>query len=332
MYEKVTKEITLLTNNMNTINQFQEEFLKIVSKAIPFEAACFTTIDPNIFLSTGAYTDASIEKIHPELFMNEFLEEDYNKFKDLVLKGHYVSSLHNATDGNRIKSSRYRNILMPAGFQDEVRVVFISKGKCFGHLSLFRSNTNALFHYDECLYLSTIISLVGDALRRVFIVCSAERIEKIETGTAILNEEDLPRPIRAVCSRVKANQNDKELMSKEEKVCMRLSSGQCIVIRASKLECYSSLANCYVVLLEMARPEDAFLLIVDSYNLSLREKEVIDGILRGMTTKELAEELRISKYTVQDHLKSIFNKVGVYSRSELVWEVFSKFSFPVEIR
>lgn len=86
----------------------------------------------------------------------------------------------------------------------------------------------------------------------------------------------------------------------------------------------------YVVLFERARPEEIFPLIAEAYSLKTREKQVIRKILTGMSAKELAGELCISIYTVQDHLKSIFEKIGVRSRNKLVWEVFSKFCFDID--
>ena len=53
--------------------------------------------------------------------------------------------------------------------------------------------------------------------------------------------------------------------------------------------------------------------------LSVREREVIQYLSAGMTNKEIADALGLSRHTVKNYLFRIFDKVGVSSRTELLY-------------
>ena len=56
--------------------------------------------------------------------------------------------------------------------------------------------------------------------------------------------------------------------------------------------------------------------------LTEREKQVVDLICKGMKNKGIAEKLFITETTVRHHLTSIFNKLDITSRLELVIYAF----------
>ncbi len=59
-------------------------------------------------------------------------------------------------------------------------------------------------------------------------------------------------------------------------------------------------------------------------DLSEREIEVLKLAAKGMTNKDIAEQLCISIRTVQGHINSIFHKLGVGSRTEAIFQSVKK--------
>ena len=52
--------------------------------------------------------------------------------------------------------------------------------------------------------------------------------------------------------------------------------------------------------------------------LSKREREVLFHLCKGLTSQQMADELFISRYTVETHRKNILRKLGFSSSTELV--------------
>lgn len=58
--------------------------------------------------------------------------------------------------------------------------------------------------------------------------------------------------------------------------------------------------------------------ICSKYNISKREREVLDLILKGKSNKDIEDELFISIRTVKAHIYNMYKKVGVQNRLELI--------------
>ena len=82
------------------------------------------------------------------------------------------------------------------------------------------------------------------------------------------------------------------------------------------------------VVLDVARPPEMAEVVMRAYGLSARERDVAQRVIAGAPTAEVAADLHISPWTVQDHLKSVFDKVGVRSRGELAKQVFDRHHAP----
>lgn len=52
--------------------------------------------------------------------------------------------------------------------------------------------------------------------------------------------------------------------------------------------------------------------------LTAREAEILDGVARGLSNREIADLLRITEKTVRNHLTTVFSKLGLASRAQAI--------------
>ena len=103
---------------------------------------------------------------------------------------------------------------------------------------------------------------------------------------------------------------------------VQASSGQWLVVHAARLSERGE-ARKTAVILEPAQPTEVAPLLLQAYGLTRREAEVTQLVLRGVSTAGIGTTLAISDLTVQQHLKAVFDKIGVGSRRELVAQIFA---------
>jgi len=97
-------------------------------------------------------------------------------------------------------------------------------------------------------------------------------------------------------------------------------SGTWVVLHGAALQ--SGTDRRVAVIVEPAHPARITSLLMSAYGLTDRERDVTRLVLQGCSTSEIAADMVVSPHTVQQHLKSVFDKTQVRSRRDLVGKVF----------
>ncbi len=92
---------------------------------------------------------------------------------------------------------------------------------------------------------------------------------------------------------------------------VRLPDGSRLLIDVSPLENGQRVVT-------VRAPGLALAAIADHYRLSGRERRVVELVIRGHSNQSIAAQMRVTTDTVKKHLTSIFDKLGVDSRTQLV--------------
>jgi DNA-binding CsgD family transcriptional regulator len=131
--------------------------------------------------------------------------------------------------------------------------------------------------------------------------------------------ERLPTAVYAVAAQLQSIEQGTARPSATPTVHVPNIAGGWLHLHASRLN-HSAGADIAIVI-EPTQPSDVAPLLLSVQGLTPRERDVALLVLRGASTRGISAELHLSPYTVKDHLKSIFEKMGVRSRRDLVAHV-----------
>jgi DNA-binding CsgD family transcriptional regulator len=93
---------------------------------------------------------------------------------------------------------------------------------------------------------------------------------------------------------------------------VHLGEGAWITLRAARI------GDDIAVTIEYAAPGERLDVFCRASGLSARESSLVEVLADGVDTREAAARLHVSQHTVQDHLKSIFEKTATHSRRQLL--------------
>ncbi|MBO1754809.1 helix-turn-helix transcriptional regulator [Allobranchiibius sp. CTAmp26] len=312
-----------------------------VRRHVPFEFGCLATTDPATGLISWTYKTRPLEIGDEEFAAAEYGGPDINQFSEIATRHDQVGVLSIDTAGAPRDCRRFREFLAPRfGFTDELRVTFRAQGLVWGALAIYRGPGEPPFSAAEARVVSAVHVQIADLIRdaafgsrrpgsdpvsgpSVIIVDRQDRVASI-TAAATARIEDLggwdhgslPATVLAATA---AARSTPELAMTRAAGC----SGTWLTVRATTFAATSAHEgpaprDDVVVTIESATPAEICAMTLAARGLSPREQDVAGMVLQGAATQAIAAALHLSPHTVQDHLKSIFAKLGVNSRREMV--------------
>ena len=339
------EDLVTLVHRDSDVRGFSLGAARILRRAVPFEGICVLAMDPATLVPTAAVLEnGPPATMHTRLAEKEFRGEDFLAFRSLSLSERHVATLSQATGGVLERSERHLEIMGPHGFGDELRAALVDGDVTWGGLCLMRGAGSEPFSPAHTRLVDAIRRLLAEGLRRAVLFngdAPGTLDDEDVTGVVVLEADGstafadqaaavwmdelgangLVAPVvTAVAGQARVVAAGAAHDGRIARARVRTRSGRWLVVRASVL---ADAPDAQVaVTIEPARPHELAPLVADAYGLTQREREVTRLVALGLQTNAIAARMHLSSWTVQDHIKAIFDKVGVVTRGELVARVF----------
>ena len=353
--ERLIDEIDLLGARGLPRREFFAELAPRLRNVIDNDASCWHTLDPHTRLMTSDAPDELIQRgiFAPEeapaagelIVRSEYIVEDVNTFADLAARRVPVGILDHATRGTPERSARYRDLLHPAGIPHELRAAFVVRGRVWGAVHIARRASSGPFEQRDADVLAGVAAAIARGIRASLRFDAARRVTGVDApGLVVLGPHDevelITPPARELLASLRA-----ERPAYADDAMATAVLALAAFVRAAPdgghgganvvtvpgsdgwVTLHASLPGPpgdgrVAIVLERAGGARSATVRLEAFGATAREREVATLLARGLSRAEIAETLVLSPHTVEDHVRSLYEKLGVASRQELVARVF----------
>ena len=328
-----------------------------VRRVVPFEAYCVHANDPSSGLITYAIPgDAMMEEKTPVFLEHVYFEDEVTPFGWMVRRQLPAIPLSEATGGRLERALRYRELMVPMGFRHEVRGTFALDGALWGSISTLREPGSPDFDAREVTFFRRVAPHLAAGLKAAALRSEAitedPDVDAVVPGVLVLDQQGrvvqhtwaaerwlrelgdlrpgwqeghaLPSAVWAVVGALQqalSPGTDRD-RNGVPRLLVRGRSGRWLALHAARTEQRPKYESGTMIVIEPAGAREVAWLRTSAYGLTDREREVVDLVVRGFSTKEICKTLYISEYTVQEHLSNVFDKVGARGRRALVKRLY----------
>jgi DNA-binding CsgD family transcriptional regulator len=329
------------------VTSLRREVIFELRRAIGFDRWCAPLVDPDTLIShTGvAETDHIAELPRLQLYDGSLREP--NSGVALARNCERVGILSALTGGDLARSQRWQECLKRFGTGDELRVVAADERGCWARFDLWRDRDDRPFDAEDAQLARDASVILGRAVRRATVgVCQVASAAPIESGVLLVGADFRPRGgtpsinawfralnpagmpyaggipslVWSAIGRLVSVERGED-PGRPVRLRTRAADGRWAVVEAARLE---DTERTIAITVRSAPLDDVLDLVWRAFGLSTRERELVTLVAQGKETPAIAKQMGISRYTVQDHLKSIFDKLGVHSRLELVTQLLAQ--------
>ncbi len=310
-------------------------------REVAFDASVWLATDPETGLPSGP---ARLENFDAARCLRswelELLSEDVNPFGALARADVPAAALGLATRGHPARSPRFREVLAPAGFGDELRAVMRVGGYTWGAFALLRRSDQPTFGRADVARVSSLSSPIAEALRAdarrpagrhrearglALFAPGGEPISANEDALGLLDELAFDPaaqvgalPLAPAVALVAARAVAEGRTGGPARVSARSRASRWLTYHATCLRDPVGAITGTALLVEPAGGPELAAIAVRAHGLTARERQVTQLLYDGCSTAQMAARLHLSAHTVRDYVKSVLAKVGVSTRGELV--------------
>lgn len=342
----------------NSVDQLRGEVLEEMAQAFRADSSnFFINIGPGLRIDLEGVKSRGIDQKYLVSYKDYYYRLDPFQrgfslvpYRSVITMGQLVAM--------NLRTDEYLyDFLEPQSIYHQMAVYLKSGGRISGVLALFRPKSMPDFSYQEIAKAELLAPYLAGALKKTLVLEQTDKggyilnsvIESLDDkAIVILNEFlepifknknateilaklargidpgdqsslSLPEELHKCCQEFRTSLTHQDISeSCAKELCVEdTHTGEILPVRVSVINSAGK-STFFLICFDTERAVAPPLKNLSRFGISPREMEIVTLVYQGCRNTEIAEKLFISKYTVENHLKNIFQKMEVKNRTSLI--------------